>query len=55
MSGDRGVVIKTEAGIEVVIGTVGIRVVTPTKPDVTAGTVGSVGAGNRLVVVGTLA
>ena len=56
MSGERGEVIKAEAGTEVVIGTVGMRLVTPTDPVVTAGTAGSVGAGNRfVVVVGTLA
>ena len=55
MSGDRGVVIRAEAGTEAMIDTVGMRVVTPTDPIVAAGIVGSVGAGKSVVVAGTLA
>ena len=46
----RGFTAYELAGTDTVIGIVGINVLTPTPPAVTAGTAGKVGAGKREVV-----
>jgi len=55
ISGASGLIINALAGTVTAAGNVGIRLLTPTPPVVATGTVGNVGAGNKLVVVGTLA